>query len=235
MTSSQSRYSLNTAPVGRERLLVGDEWRFLAEKSLQLRQSRKEMPRAAAIGIGIVLGTGAMNPALTAPITSCTPGVVVSAQQFESSRKFEVLTCKEQIVAIRSLLGLNISELAGVLRVQRPTVYSWQAGTAEPHPDNGNRLRRTYEFALRWSRLCSEPLGEWVRKPLDENGRTLVALLSDESANDILIAGAFTSLKARLEEEARGFTDVSERARKFGYKERSTIRQDSAANRETLV
>lgn len=235
MTSSQSRYSLTAATAGQESLFAGDEWRFLAESALQPGRPKRDLSKAALLGIGIVLGTGAVNPAIPAAITSSVPAFVVSAQPLKASKSFEVLSPAEQIIAIRSLLGLNVLELASILRVQRPTVYSWQSGTATPHYDNSSRLRYIHELALRWSRMCSEPIGDWVRKPLDNGGRTLVMLLSTETIDEPMVVHAFASLKTKLEDESKNFIGVRERARRFGYKDRSKARQESALDRETLL
>lgn len=234
MTSSQSRYSLAAATVGQESLFVGDEWRFLAESALQSGRPRRDLSRAALLGIGILLGTGAVNPALAASITGSVPAFV-SALPLKAAKRFEVLSPAEQIIAIRSLLGLNVLELASILRVQRPTVYSWQSGAATPHYDNSSRLRYIHELALRWSRMCSEPIGDSARKPLDDGGRTLVMLLSAETIDEPIIVHAFKCLKIKLEEESNNFIGVRERARRFGYKDRSKGRQESSLDRETLL
>lgn len=207
----------------------------MAENSLQTRNPGMPISKAAVLGLSLALGTGAINPVLTSPMTSVGPNITFSIRPRKATTKFDVLDAREQIIAIRSLLGLNVSELAAILHVQRPTVYSWQAGTAEPHLENAACLRRAYELAMHWSRLCSEPIGEWVRKPLDQNGLTLVLLLAQDSPNELLIEDALSSIKVRIEEESLGFVDLSERARKLGYKERSKGKQEASANRETIV
>jgi hypothetical protein len=235
MTSSQSRYSLAAATAGQESLFVGDEWRFLSESALQPGRPKRDLSKTALLGIGILLGTGAVNPALAASIAGSVPAFVVSGQPLKAAKRFEVLSPAEQIIAIRSLLGLNVLELASILRVQRPTVYSWQSGTATPHYDNSSRLRYINELALRWSRTCSEPIGDWVRRPLDDGGRTLVLLLSAESIDETIIVQAFGCLKTKLEEESKDFIGVRERARRFGYKDRSKAKQETSLDRETLL
>jgi len=235
MTSSQSRYALAAASAAQESLFISDEWRSFAESALQSARPRREISRAALLGIGFVLGTGGVTAAFSAPITSSAPAFVVSPRPLKASRQFEVRSPAEQIIAIRSLLGLNVLELATILRVQRPTIYSWQSGTATPHYENGSRLRHIYELAQRWNRMCSEPIGDWVRKPLDESGLTLVALLSAEVVDERAIENAFAALKTKLNEEAESFVGVRERARRSGYKDRSKAKQESSLDRETLL
>ena len=231
MTSSQSRYSITAATAGQESRFVGDEWRSIVESALQ---PTRQISKAAVLGIGFVLGTGAVTPAFSASITSSVPVFVISAQPLKAPKRFEVLTPAEQIIAIKSLLGVNVQELAMILRVQRPTIYSWQSGAATPHYENDRRLRYIHELAQRWGRMCTEPIGDWVRKPLDEGGRTLASLLSAEVEDNLAINDAFAGLKAKLEEDAKNFITVRERVRRSGYKDRSRSEQDSSLDRETL-
>ncbi len=235
MTSTQSRYALSSTSLGEDSAFVADEWRVLVEKSLEAPKGVRPISKVALVGLGFMLGTGAISPAVPTPVTGLGPSALVFASASKARSRFALLDVREQIVAIRSILGLNISELAGILGVQRPTIYSWQTGSAEPHAENGNRLRRTYELASRWNRVCPEPIGEWVRKPLDESGLTLVSLLSESTPNEAVIAEAFKTLKTRITQESTGFAGVGDRARKLGYKDRSKTRQESSANRETLV
>lgn len=232
MTSSQSRYSISAATAGQESLFVGNEWRFFVESALQ---PTRQISKAALLGIGLVVGTGGVTPFFSSSITGSVPILVISAQPPKTLKRFEVLTPAEQIIAIRSLLGLNVQELATILRVRRPTIYSWQSGAATPHYENGSRLRYVYELAQRWSRMCAEPIGDWVRKPLDEGGRTLAALLSAEVLDKRAINVAFEGLKTKLEEDAKNFISVRERVRHSRYKDRSTSKQDSSLDRETLL
>ena len=52
----------------------------------------------------------------------------------------EPASSSEQLTHIRAALGLNISQLAEVLSVGRPTLYSWMDASAEPKIENQKRL-----------------------------------------------------------------------------------------------
>ncbi|HUQ90423.1 MAG TPA: hypothetical protein VM120_02000 [Bryobacteraceae bacterium] len=234
MTSTQYRYAFTSMSPSKESAFVADEWRFLSERSLEAKGARP-IPKMALVGLGFMLGTGAISPIVPSQITGFGPTSFVITPANKATGRFSVIDVREEIIAIRSLLGINVSELAAILDVQRPTIYSWQAGSAEPHAENRNRLRRTYQLASRWTQVCSEPIGDWVRRPLDESGRTLVSLLSESTPNEALIEEAFKTLKIPIEQEALVFAGVGDRARKLGYKDRSKRKQESSANRETLV
>lgn len=84
-----------------------------------------------------------------------------------------------RVAAIRHYLSLTITDLARVLRVERPTVYAWIAETSRPHDQNLVRIWRIYELACAWRSLSTKPLGKLIREPV--GGASLLDLLS--SAN----------------------------------------------------
>lgn len=80
---------------------------------------------------------------------------------------------------IRSSLSLNMTEMAKIFKVERPTVYAWIGGSSEPHPSNKNRLNRIFSIAKYWENLSSLPAGSLVRQP-NSNGKSIIDLLSEE-------------------------------------------------------
>ncbi|NNM58273.1 MAG: hypothetical protein HKM04_00440 [Legionellales bacterium] len=50
-----------------------------------------------------------------------------------------LFSTKHQLEILKSNFGFNVSLLAGMLRVKRPTIYEWLDGK-EPRPSNQNRL-----------------------------------------------------------------------------------------------
>jgi DNA-binding transcriptional regulator YiaG len=129
------------------------------------------------------------------------------------------------ISQIRAWLSLNISELASVLHVERPTIYAWIAGSAVPQAANMRRLIDIASWAREWSRLSKVPMGSAVRQQ-GLGGITLVDLLADEDGGPVGVRsflGALVSaqhatmtepslrgLRARgvpFVENARGYTE----------------------------
>ncbi|QJR14205.1 hypothetical protein [Usitatibacter palustris] len=125
---------------------------------------------------------------------------------------------------IKAALGLTMSQLADVLQVGRPTVYSWMSDNASAEPREGNRTRieEIYGCATKWLEKSQRPaLGLGSNVVID--GRDIVWHLSqaniDEQAVDALIEAlgavavqenearhAKSSLVANL--RARGFADA---------------------------
>jgi transcriptional regulator with XRE-family HTH domain len=85
----------------------------------------------------------------------------------------------EMVSAIRSSLSLNISEMARVVRVERPTIYEWIGGRSNPHPDNRERLSKVFAMSQEWKKLSPLPVDSYVRQP-DITGKSIVDLLSEE-------------------------------------------------------
>ena len=89
----------------------------------------------------------------------------------------------EMIALIRSVLSTNVTEMASILSVERPTVYAWASGRTTPHGDNVRRLRKVFQFASFLMGKTSVPLGKSVREP-SQDGISIVDLLSEETIND---------------------------------------------------
>ncbi|UFP94872.1 helix-turn-helix domain-containing protein [Gloeobacter morelensis] len=102
----------------------------------------------------------------------------------------------DKIATVRAALSLNIKELAAILRVQRPTVYSWIEGEAEPQTENARRLNALFELARSWSGLAAQPLGEDVRRPHFQEGRSFAELLSEGDLNDPSLREKLRELEA---------------------------------------
>lgn len=91
----------------------------------------------------------------------------------------ELYSLETILSTIRSSLSLNMTEMAKIFRVERPTVYAWIGGTSEPHLSNKNRLHKIFSIAKYWEGLSSSPVDNLVRQPY-RNGKSIVDLLSEE-------------------------------------------------------
>lgn len=104
----------------------------------------------------------------------------------------------ELIATIRSSLSLQIKELAEILRIQRPTVYSWIKDEVEPSATNRDRLQQLYRIALKWKRLCNLPAERLIRSA-GADGHSVLDLLKADEINDAKVMSRIESLaRARL-------------------------------------
>jgi len=99
-----------------------------------------------------------------------------------------------KITAIRHYLSLSITDLGRVLRVERPTVYSWISESSKPHHQNLDRIGRIYDLAKAWRSISPKPLGGLLREPLE--GQSILEMLGREDLSETKIRGAFKQLAA---------------------------------------
>jgi transcriptional regulator with XRE-family HTH domain len=136
--------------------------------------------------------------ALGGALTSLTPGLSLrlldglrfaplststtcDIQFSPSSAAYEVSSANlpaDMLAAIRAFLSLTVVETAQVLGVERPTVYAWLAGRAEPQARNRERLQQVFRVAKSWSRISDRPLGSAVRHE-DDAGSSVLSLLRE--------------------------------------------------------
>ena len=87
-------------------------------------------------------------------------------------------TTANRVRQIRDTFGLNMSELASMLDVSRPTVYAWLNGQ-EPQPEAVVRILRLSRAADRFSAMNIDGAVAYVRQPLFEGASLLDLLKSD--------------------------------------------------------
>jgi transcriptional regulator with XRE-family HTH domain len=109
---------------------------------------------------------------------------------------FHVLDNAAMIAAIRSDLSLQVTEIAEVVGVQRPTIYSWVKGSSVPQRPNRKRLCWLYELACRWRKLSLRPVGAAIRDAA-VNGQSLVDMLRDPNADEASILTVFREIAQR--------------------------------------
>ena len=97
--------------------------------------------------------------------------------------ELSILVPADILAAIRANLSLTVVETAQTLGVERPTVYAWLAGRAEPQERNRERLLRVLQVARTWSRLSSRPVGLAVRRPND-SGTSVLDLLREDRCEE---------------------------------------------------
>jgi len=88
--------------------------------------------------------------------------------------QFVFFGASELISLIRSELSLTVSEIADVMHVRRPTIYSWLRG-GELRSRRYARLDLLSRIARYWRSLSNLPLGRFVRE--SANGEPIIELL----------------------------------------------------------
>jgi len=130
----------------------------------------------------------------------------------------ELLTTADRVLLIRHWFSLSIAEAARVLRVQRPTIYSWQDGKAPAAPKNLERMRVVFDLAREWRAMSTDPVANHRKEPLGTGGGTLVDLLSAK----VIVRAQVLETMNRIAEamgrhRAQGPASGADLAKRFGF------------------
>jgi transcriptional regulator with XRE-family HTH domain len=127
----------------------------------------------------------------------------------------------KMLAIIKSELSLSITELAKIMEVERPTLYSWLSDKTTPHPTNRERMTSLYMVALEWKKLSTQSVGS-LRHHVFNSGFSLVDLLkvSPISLENILSCLSDLAKLSAEKVKSRKLTG-KELAKKFGIKIKS--------------
>lgn len=132
------------------------------------------------------------------------------------------LSAKEQLSQVKKVMGLNISEMAAILLVSRPTIYDWLE-SQEPNirKKHIERLTSLTQVCNEWKKKNIGRLGSYLHKQFNNENSSLFNLLTKESldtkkVNDCLdniavILGT-KKQKAKMQEkilQEHGFEPIS--------------------------
>lgn len=112
------------------------------------------------------------------------------AVAFREARKESIADLSDILLEIRLALGLKITELAHILRVERQTIYAWlKPGTqAKPHSRNADRLASIGEIASQWRAGGNvHSARNWIVSPSTPGGPSLLERMADDDIEVALI------------------------------------------------
>lgn len=134
----------------------------------------------------------------------------------------ETFTTAERVLLVRRWFSLSVAETARVLKVQRPTIYSWQQGNAPAAGKNIERLRAIFHLAREWRAISSEPVGSRRKEPIGPDDSTLVDLLSARRLSQAAVSEALKRIAVTIERErTRRVASGADLAKRFGFKSMS--------------
>lgn len=145
--------------------------------------------------------------------------------------KFLAMSVIDQACEILAALSLNKSQLAEILKISRPTLYSWFEGT-EPNPENSDRLLTILRLMAKVDIYGASSLNaRFVRNPLSTSGVSLLDSLKAEDWNEEELFQGFKTAKELTQKAAAEKVARQERSRKLGYPERSIEDRMETLNR----
>lgn len=150
-------------------------------------------------------------------------------QAIDNSSPFgssHILTAKQQLLQIKNNLGLNISEMAAIFLVSRPTIYEWLE-SIEPRRRHQERLNTIYQICNFWIEQKIGRLGSLLHKPLNVENDTLFKLLTKELLDKNSINSGFKQI-VQIISDKKQKDEVHEAVlRKYGFKPISSEERDS--------
>lgn len=172
-------------------------------------EALKSVIQVAAIGFIFGTGSGAVSamPCERVNVYTKLPSITVSERrEIVDASASRLVTAEQHILNIKSVIGLQMSELAMFFGVSRQSVHKWQSGVNIPSQDNLEGIREL-------SRLADGLAAAKVKRPADlirakaYDGRSLLDLVKNgENYSQML-----TSLVAesRVIDERYGATKLA--------------------------
>ncbi len=118
-------------------------------------------------GIFTPLSTKVLDRWLYTPQIHVEPSVAINV---------DTRSPAEQVANIRDVFAINMSDLASVLGVTRPTAYAWLEGRQEPKAEAVIHIQKLSRIADEFNRANIIRLDKLVHRPI-LNGRSLVDIL----------------------------------------------------------
>lgn len=123
--------------------------------------------------------------------------VARSVKIWQKAKQVDMRSTAEHVANIRDVFAINMSDLASILGVARPTVYAWLSGQ-EPKAEAVIIIQRLSHAADKFSQANIPRLDQLIYRPI-LNGRSLLdTLKSGEDPVRVL-----ASLKAVADKEAQ--------------------------------
>ena len=125
----------------------------------------------------------------------------------------------DQLKELRAALSLNKSQLAGILRVTRPTLYEWYQGK-QPNATNSNRIHALLRALTRAAVSGARPLNaRFTRQPTAMDEPSLLDLLCEERLNEERVARALDRARDLGAAADRRRTAREDRLRALGFED----------------
>lgn len=181
-------------------------------------------------------GTGGTHTPAFIQREICTRTSVISIRpaHLEADADGQFVSVPLRLAQVRRFLSLNVSDLGKVLRVERPTIYSWLSGRSVPHAANRNRVDQIFTIARQWRKLSPNPVGRFLREPMISESLTLFDTLCAVQINNAAVKRLFIAIRplVKYERAVRDSRSMREMAELHGFQSPSEQRQRIAFEEE---
>ena len=170
--------------------------------------------------LGSALGSFLPHVGSSSSIVDCRFVAPASPTNVAASfREIVALPVIEQMQELQAALSLNKAQLAGILRVARPTLYDWLRGR-EPNGANAGRVDTLLRILAQASVSSASPLNaRFVARRVEIDAPSLIELLGAESLDEDRVVRAIERSRALADSASRRRTAREERLRTLGFEE----------------
>ncbi len=131
----------------------------------------------------------------------CNPRIHIEPPK---SNQVDTRSPSENVANIRDVFAINMSDLASILGITRPTVYAWLAGQ-EPKGEAVIRIQKLSRAADQFNRANIIRLDKLVNRPI-LNGRSLLDILKtdEDPVAELATLKAIADKEAQTRREPKG-------------------------------
>lgn len=176
----------------------------------------------ATFGMALCIASASTINVVNASEIVCTPKRFAQVVIFSEEDKKDKLernaadsdvSVDEMADEIKSLLGLNMSDLAKILQVSRPTAYKYLEGEGPTDPALVSRMQQIYSLATEWNSITNLPISKELKR-IYPKSKSLLNLMTQEEIDMNLLTSRVREL-ATLAEKRKNRKDISTNDKEF--------------------
>ena len=161
----------------------------------------------------LLLGTGSARQDIT---WMAVKRATATRHAADHNHPLMVTTPSRALAVIRTAFPLQISQIAEILGVSRPTIYAWIGDEQQPQPRCHDRLKQIYSLAEFWNARCNLPAPEKIFESPDSVGVSLLDMLKATSINVATVQNRLEDFVRTVKSSTR--VGIVEAARQRGFK-----------------
>lgn len=136
-----------------------------------------------------------------------------------ATARSEMTSVKTQLDNLRKKMGLNISEIAAMLLVSRPTIYEWIDLENKLRKSNQTRLDNIYDLCLYWEKKNLGHLGIYLYRKIGNQQDSLFSMLSKKALNKEQICFVLDQVGEVIADAQKKRAAHDELLKKHGFEE----------------